>query len=79
MTTSERVTEGNITNALKQRHKTRGDFFASQVKMGSFGNKILDAVAIPVTWSPRQIIGYEIKVSNWDFQNDQKYPHYMST
>lgn len=72
-------TEREITQALKARHNRRGDYFASQVKMGSFGNKILDAIAIPVTWSPRTIIGYEIKVSRSDFLNDMKYPHYMST
>ncbi|MFH2116745.1 MAG: hypothetical protein ABII85_01735 [Bacillota bacterium] len=73
------VTERDITLALKMRHNRRGDYFASQVKMGSAGNKILDAIAIPITWSPITIIGYEIKVSRADFMNDQKYPHYMST
>lgn len=73
------LTEREITQALKTRHDRRGDYFASQVKMGPSGSKILDAVAIPVTWSPRTIIGYEIKVSKMDFMNDQKYPHYMST
>lgn len=76
---NERVTEGIITAALKERHKKRGDYFASQVKMGQAGSKILDAIAIPVTWSPITVIGYEIKVSKSDFRNDQKYPHYMST
>lgn len=71
--------EYELTMALKERHDGRGDFFASQVKMGSFGNKILDAIAIPVSWSPRTVIGYEIKVSRSDFLNDQKYPHYMET
>jgi len=72
-------TEREITQALKERHNKRGDYFASQVKMGSFGSKILDAIAIPVTWSPVTVIGYEIKVSRADFMNDQKHPHYMST
>ena len=74
-----RVTEREITIALKARHARRGDFFASQVKMGMFGSKIMDGVAIPPTWSPRTVIGYEIKVSRSDFLSDQKYPHYMTT
>ena len=75
----EHVRESDITKALKERHDKRGDFFASQVKMGSAGSKILDGVAIPPTWSPRTIIGYEIKVTRADFLSDQKYPHYMET
>ena len=47
--------------------------------MGAAGSKILDAIAIPVTWSPRTVIGYEIKVSRADFLSDNKYPHYMET
>lgn len=74
-----RVTEREITLALKERHQRRGDYFATQVKMGAAGSKILDAIAIPVTWSPRTIIGYEIKTSRADFLSDQKYPHYMTT
>ena len=75
----ERVTEREITNALKLRHKKRGDFFGSQIKMGPSGSKIMDGVAIPSTWSPRTIVGYEIKVTRSDFLSDQKYPHYMTT
>jgi hypothetical protein len=75
----DRVTEREITLALKERHDKRGDFFASQVKMGAAGSKILDGVAIPSTWSPRTIIGYEIKVTRSDFLSDNKYPHYMET
>lgn len=74
-----RVTERTITLALKERHQRRGDYFAAQVKMGRSGSKILDAVAIPPTWSPRTVIGYEIKVTRADFLSDQKFPHYMST
>ena len=74
-----RATERDITLALKARHQRRGDYFASQVKMGAAGSKILDAIAIPPTWSPRTVIGYEIKVTRSDFLSDQKYPHYMST
>ena len=73
------IRESDITKALKERHDKRGDFFASQVKMGSAGSKILDGVAIPASWSPRTIIGYEIKVTRADFLSDNKYPHYMET
>jgi len=74
-----KATEKELTFALKERHRKRGDYFGSQIKMGSAGNKILDGLAIPITWSPRTIIGYEIKVTRSDFLSDQKYPHYMET
>jgi hypothetical protein len=72
-----RVTERDITLALKEKHYK--DIFAQQVKMGMAGSKIMDAVAIKPTWSPITLIGYEIKTSRADFLNDQKYPHYMKT
>lgn len=72
-----RVTESDITKALKAKHYK--DIFAAQVKMGQAGSKIMDAVVIKPTWTPITLIGYEIKVSRADFLNDQKYPHYMKT
>lgn len=68
--------EIDITNALKAKHMAK-DIFAAQVKIGPAGSKIMDAVAVKKTWSPRTIIGYEIKVSRADFLSDQKHPHYM--
>lgn len=71
------MNEGRIATALKTKHDTLGDIFASQVKIGPAGSKIMDAVAIKKTWSPRTVIGYEIKVSRQDFLRDQKHPVYM--
>lgn len=70
-----RFHEGNITQALERKHKD--DIFASQVKLGPAGSKIMDAVAIKKTWSPKTVIGYEIKVTRNDFLSDQKHPLYM--
>ncbi len=69
--------EGIITKALQAKHDNLGDIFAAQVKLGSAGSKIMDAVAIKRTWSPVTIIAYEIKVSRQDFLSDQKHPVYM--
>lgn len=69
--------EKRITEALKEKHERREDIFASQVKIGPMGSRIMDAVAIKKTWSPRTVIGYEIKTSRADFLNDQKHPVYM--
>ena len=71
------LSEGMITKALKEKHENLEDIFAAQVKIGPMGSKIMDAVAIKKTWSPRTVIGYEIKVSRQDFLNDEKYPVYM--
>ena len=71
------ISEGMITKALKEKHENLEDIFAAQVKIGPMGSKIMDAVAIKKTWSPRTVIGYEIKVSRQDFLKDEKYPVYM--
>ncbi|TCU72874.1 hypothetical protein EV204_105210 [Tissierella praeacuta] len=72
-----KVREIDISNALKEKHERAEDIFAAQVKIGPAGSKIMDAVAIKKTWSPRTVIGYEIKVSRQDFLSDQKHPVYM--
>jgi hypothetical protein len=69
--------ESIITKALQSKHDNLGDIFAAQVKLGPAGSKIMDAVAIKKTWSPKTVIGYEIKVSRQDFLKDQKHPVYM--
>ncbi|MGD9567549.1 MAG: MmcB family DNA repair protein [Sedimentibacter sp.] len=66
-----------ITNALQAKHDNLEDIFAAQVKLGSAGSKIMDAVAIKKTWSPKTVICYEIKISRQDFLQDQKHPVYM--
>lgn len=69
--------ESIITKALQAKHDNLEDIFAAQVKLGPAGSKIMDAVAIKKTWSPKTVIGYEIKVSRHDFLSDQKHPVYM--
>ena len=66
-----------ITKALQAKHENLEDIFTSQVKIGPAGSKIMDAVAIKKTWSPKTVIGYEIKVSRQDFLKDQKHPVYL--
>ncbi len=66
-----------ITNALQEKHDRLQDIFAPQVKLGPAGSKIIDAIAIKKTWSPRTVIAYEIKTSRQDFLQDQKHPVYM--
>lgn len=72
-----RPTEQNITQALSLRYSDH--IFASQVKLGSAGSKIIDAVAVKKTWTPVTVIGHEIKVTRADFLSDNKYPEYMKT
>lgn len=69
--------ESIITKALQVKHDNLEDIFAAQVKLGPAGSKIMDAVAIKKTWSPKTVIAYEIKVSRQDFLSDQKHPVYM--
>jgi len=71
------VTERDISNALKEKHEHLNDIFATQVEIKSAGGRIMDAVAIKKSWSPRTVIGYEIKTSRQDFLKDEKYPVYM--
>lgn len=73
-----KVSEKVITQALNDRYSKGLDHvFARQVKLGSAGSKIIDAVAIKKTWSPVTVIGHEIKISRQDFLGDNKYPEYM--
>lgn len=71
------ISEGMIIKALKEKHEKLEDIFATQVEIKSAGSKRMDAVAIRRTWSPRTLIGYEIKTSRQDFLKDEKYPVYM--
>lgn len=67
-----------IKDALRLKHAN--DFFLTEVKNGPSGwqgsNVRMDAMAIKKSWSQPNIIGYEIKVSRADFEQDHKWPKY---
>lgn len=70
---------GQIVSALATRHAQ--DVFVPQCKDGpSWGGQlgILDAWAMPRSWSPVRTIGYEVKVSKSDFRQDNKWPKYLA-
>ena len=71
------ITADRIKSLLA--HKHREDIYITECKMGSMGSRILDALVIKRTWSPRTVIGYEIKVSRQDFLGDDKWPEYLKT
>lgn len=72
------VTSWQLVEALRNKHTN--DFFMTEVKNGPSGwagsNVRMDAVAIKKSWSQPNIIGYEIKVSRADFEQDHKWPKY---
>ncbi|WP_438717047.1 MmcB family DNA repair protein [Enterococcus sp. AZ109] len=72
------VTSWQLVEALRDKHSN--DFFMTEVKNGPTGwagsNVRMDAVAIKKSWSQPNIIGYEIKVSRADFEQDHKWPKY---
>lgn len=56
------------------------DMFFAEVKDGptySGAPMRLDAVAIPKSWAPRRLIGYEVKVSRSDWLADRKWESYV--
>ena len=70
-----------IENALALEYANWQYFFMTQVKNGAtFSSSdllILDGVAVSKSWVKQRIVGYEIKVSRWDFLQDKKRPYYM--
>lgn len=68
-----------LTKALADKHAD--DVFVAECKNGptwdSQGSLRLDAWVMRKSWSPWSTIGYEIKVSRSDFENDQKWPRYL--
>ena len=71
-----------ITKALHDRHVSRGDYFATEVKSGSTTMArrgdllIFDALAISKSWTKPHVDIYEIKISRSDFLSDFKWPRY---
>lgn len=82
------MTEAQITGVLRTRHDDTKWTFVPQCKMGStFGStisgededrlRIIDAFAIKKAWTNLETVGYEIKRSRKDFQNDTKWRAYL--
>lgn len=72
-------TSGDILRLLAEKHK--GDVFVPECKNGqtwSNSNLLrLDAWCLKRSYSPLTTIGYEIKVSRSDFEQDQKWVGYL--
>jgi hypothetical protein len=73
------MTSDQILEALKKIHST--DVFISECKNGQTWNNQhllkLDAWVLKRTYSPLTTIGYEIKVTRQDFEQDQKWTNYL--
>ena len=73
------ITSGQVLNALNNKHSN--DVFIPECKNGeTWGARDLlklDAWVLIRTYSPLTTIGYEIKVSRSDFENDQKWTGYL--
>ncbi len=72
-------TAEQIKTALATHHSK--DVFVDECKNGptwtTTGLARMDAWVLCRTWSPMTIIGYEIKVSRADFEQDQKWTAYL--
>ncbi len=73
------IDAGQILRALEQRHKD--DVFVDECKNGptwdTHGLLKLDAWVLARSYSPLRMIGYEIKCSRQDFEQDQKWTGYL--
>jgi hypothetical protein len=72
-------TAQDIKQALSRHHSK--DVFVDECKNGptwvTSGLAQLDAWVLRRSWSPVATIGYEIKISRADFEQDQKWPSYL--
>ena len=74
-----RIDASLINGLLAAKHAL--DVFVPECKNGStWGGsyRVLDAWAMEKSWSPWTTVGYEIKVSRSDFEQDQKWPEYLA-
>lgn len=73
------MTAAEVKSKLALRHSR--DIYFTEVKTGaSYGNNslgIIDAVAMPKSWTNFMITGYEVKVSRGDFLQDNKWTKYL--
>jgi hypothetical protein len=74
------MTSEQILKSLQEQHTK--DVFISECKNGKTWNNSnllkLDAWVLKRSYSPLTTIGYEIKISRQDFENDQKWNNYLS-
>jgi hypothetical protein len=79
MSEKPKVTASDIKMALAARHNR--DYFLTEVKSGSTfmgtGNRILDGVALRLSYTNSYLTGYEVKVSRSDFKADNKFFTYL--
>jgi hypothetical protein len=77
-----KIDAGRLVELLAEKHAK--DVFVPECKNGGTwypgpaGVLRLDAWVLRKTWSPWTIIGYEVKVSRSDFEQDQKWHGYLS-
>lgn len=77
------ATESDIIKALFAWHKDRGELFFAHVKTGASWThqgiplRILDGLAVKISWTQPVFQGYEIKISRSDFLRDKKYTDYL--
>jgi hypothetical protein len=67
-----------IVALLRARHAQ--DVFVDECRDGTTqrgSHRRLDAWAMHKSWAPWTTVGYEVKVSRSDFENDQKWPGYL--
>jgi hypothetical protein len=72
------ISSGQVLSLLQKKHQN--DVFVDECKSGpSWGAHLLklDAWVLKTTYSPLTTIGYEIKVSRSDFEQDQKWVGYL--
>lgn len=75
------ITANDIQGLLAAHHAQ--DIYVAECKNGPSwttlgrGLLVLDGWALKRTWSPLTTIGYEIKVTRSDFEQDQKWPQYL--
>lgn len=67
------ITARDIVKALRKRHKD--DLHMDELQVSG---KRMDFWAMPHSWSKFGSIGYEIKVSRRDFEQDDKWPIYAA-
>lgn len=81
MTKATGMKTDHIEYLLSKKYEDSQFFFMTQVKNGrsfnSDGLLILDGLAIAKSWSHPKMIWFEIKVSRWDFLQDNKWVHYQ--
>jgi DNA repair protein MmcB-like len=80
MGTKMKMTEAQVARVI-DAHRHGNDFVITHVKSGAtwwnHNLKIMDLVAIKLSWANPCFTGYEIKCSRQDFLGDEKWPGYM--